>query len=150
MRRVLGIAAHQENLLHHHLFAMFDCEWTCKTRNLRGMGTSQSTIDEILSGLSDDSGVSARKMFGEYGLFLEGKMVALVCDDILFLKPTTAGLAYLGEHEMGSPYPGAKPCAILEERFLRKRGALEELLRRTCQELPAPKPKAPSKSKRPK
>jgi len=111
------------------------------------MSTSPSTIESILSGLSAEAGVTARKMFGEYGLFLDGKMVALVCDDILFVKPTTAGSAYLGDHESGSPYPGAKPCAIVEERFLLKRGALQELFKRTCAELPAPKPKAPAKPK---
>ena len=147
MRRVLGIAAHPENLLPPLLFAMSDCAPIGGTRNLEGMSTSPSTIDSILSGLSDDAGVTARKMFGEYGLFLDGKMVGLVCDDILFVKPTTSGLTYLGDHEEGSPYPGAKPCAIVEERFLLKRGALQELLSKTAAELPAPKPKASPKRK---
>lgn len=115
--------------------------------SLEEMSTSPSTIEAILSGLKDDAGVTARKMFGEYGLFLEGKMVALVCDDILYVKPTPSGLACLGDHEQGSPYPGAKPCAIVGEKFLLKRGALRELLVRTCQELPAPKPRSSSKSK---
>ena len=114
------------------------------------MATSVSTIEHILSHLGEESEVSARKMFGEYGLFLNEKMVALVCDDILYLKPTPSGLAYLGEHESGSPYPGAKPCAIVSERFLRKSGALEDLLRRTWKELPAPKPKPASKLPKPK
>lgn len=111
------------------------------------MATSPSTIDSILAVVSEGSGVSARKMFGEYGLFLDGKMVALVCDDILFVKPTTSGLDFLGEHELGAPYPGAKPCAIVSERFLLKRGALEKLLSKTAAELPAPKPKASAKRK---
>jgi TfoX/Sxy family transcriptional regulator of competence genes len=113
------------------------------------MATSPSTIDLLLSQLGEESGVSARKMFGEYGLFLDGKMVALVCDDILYLKPTTSGLAYLGDHEDAPPYPGAKPCAIVPERFLRRSGALEELLRRTWKELPVPRPKPASKPKKP-
>lgn len=113
------------------------------------MATSPSTIDQLLSQLGEESGVSARRMFGEYGLFLEGKMVALVCDDTVYLKPTPSGLAYLGDHEDAPPYPGAKPCAIVHERFLRRSGALEELLHRTWKELPAPKPKPASKPKKP-
>ncbi|RYD21729.1 MAG: response regulator, partial [Spirochaetia bacterium] len=31
---------------------------------------------------------------GEYGLYLDGRLVALVCDDQLFVKPTVAGRAY--------------------------------------------------------
>ena len=119
----------------------------CSEGSLGGMATSSTTIDSILAVTNPESGVSARKMFGEYGLFLEGKMVALVCDDILYLKPTPSGLAYLGEHELGSPYPGAKPCAIVGEKFLLKRGALQELLVRSWKELPAPKPRTPSKPK---
>ena len=34
-----------------------------------------------------------KRLFGEWGLWLDGKIVALVCDDQLLLKPTppTAG-----------------------------------------------------------
>jgi TfoX/Sxy family transcriptional regulator of competence genes len=34
-------------------------------------------------------------MFGEYGLYSSGKMVALVCDDALYVKPTAAGRAFI-------------------------------------------------------
>jgi TfoX/Sxy family transcriptional regulator of competence genes len=106
------------------------------------MSTSPSTIEGILSHLADDEAVTARKMFGEYGLFRDGKMVALVCDDILYVKPTPSGLALLGAHEEGPPYPGAKPCAIVTERFMQRSRKLDELLRLTAKELPAPRPKA--------
>jgi len=103
------------------------------------MSTSPSTVEQILSHLADDGAVTARKMFGEYGLFRDGKMVALVCDDILYVKPTASGLALLGEHEEGPPYPGAKPCAIVTERFMQRSRKLDELFRLTARELPAPK-----------
>ncbi len=106
------------------------------------MATSPSTIEHILSCLGDQSEVEARKMFGEYGLFLDGKMVALVCDDTLFVRPTPEAMDLLGDHEEESPYPGAKPYAVVEDRFLRRRGQLAELLRVTWNALPVPKPKA--------
>ena len=52
-------------------------------------------------------------MFGEYGIYCDGKMVAFVCDDQLFVKPTPAGRAYVGEVTEGAPYKGAKPCLVV-------------------------------------
>ena len=47
-------------------------------------------------------------MFGEYALYLDGKVVALVCDDQLFLKPTPGAQSALPDCPHGPPYPGAK------------------------------------------
>ena len=33
-------------------------------------------------------------MFGEYDVYADGKMIASVCDDQLFVKPTTSGRAH--------------------------------------------------------
>ncbi len=55
------------------------------------MATAQNTIDFLLDQLSGAGEVSAKKMFGEYCLYLAGKPVGLVCDDQLYLKPTKAG-----------------------------------------------------------
>ncbi len=69
------------------------------------MATKQSTIDYILDQLAAVPGVSARKMFGEYALYYMGKVVALVCDDTLFVKITDAGRAFVGkDHEEGFAY----------------------------------------------
>jgi hypothetical protein len=57
-----------------------------------GIGTVQFICDQ--AGLGKR--LAYRKMFGEYALYIDGKVVALVCDDQLFLKPTPEGLAYLG------------------------------------------------------
>ncbi len=39
----------------------------------------------------------ARKMFGEYALYVDGKVVALVCDDHLFVKLTEPGTKFVGD-----------------------------------------------------
>jgi len=57
------------------------------------MATQQSTVDYLLEQLRRAGSVSARKMFGEYALYRDGKLVALICDDQLYLKPTAAGRA---------------------------------------------------------
>ena len=101
------------------------------------MGSSQEFVDFVLQQFDEDCGVTARKMFGEYGLYSQDKMFALVCDDRLFIKPTEGGLALVGEPQEASPYPGAKPAWVIEER-LEDREWLSELARVTAQELPAP------------
>jgi len=57
------------------------------------MATSKEYIDYVLECLSHIEGISARKMFGEYGIYCGDKLFALVCDDQFFLKPTEAGKA---------------------------------------------------------
>ena len=73
------------------------------------MTTRADTVRYILdqAGLGDR--LTSRKMFGEYALYLDGKVVALVCDDQLHLKPTEAGRGSLGDVTLARPYPGAKP-----------------------------------------
>ena len=80
-------------------------------------------------------------MFGEYGLYLEGKLVALVCDDQVFIKPTIGRRAYYPDAGEAPPYPGAKPCLVINAERWDDREWLGELFRRTAAELPLPKPK---------
>ncbi len=106
------------------------------------MSTSAETITYILDQLTGLPDVSARKMFGEYALYCSGKVVALVCDDQLFVKITAPGKAFVGEaYEEGEAYPGAKPSMRISEELLEDRQWLCELIQRTAAALPVPKPK---------
>jgi TfoX/Sxy family transcriptional regulator of competence genes len=79
-------------------------------------------------------------MFGEYALYVDGKVTALVCDDQLFLKPTAEGRRFLGAVTEGAPYPGAKPYFLLSEE-LEDPERLAMVLDITAAALPKPKPK---------
>jgi TfoX/Sxy family transcriptional regulator of competence genes len=57
--------------------------------------------------------LSYRKMFGEFAVYLDGKVVGLICDDELFLKPTAECKAFLGEVTEAPPFPGAKNFYLL-------------------------------------
>ncbi|KVP54391.1 competence protein TfoX [Burkholderia ubonensis] len=105
------------------------------------MASSQNTVDFIVEQMAAAGAVSARKMFGEYGIYCDGKMVALVCDDRLFVKPTPDGKAFLGECEEGPPYPGAKPCFVISGERWDEREWLSRLIRITAAQLPPPKPR---------
>lgn len=105
------------------------------------MATDQNIIDFLLDQLSKLGGVSTKKMFGEYCLYLSGKPVGLVCDDQLFLKPTKAGTGLIAEVVEASPYPGAKPHLLITPDQWEDAEWLCELVRTTDRELPLPKPK---------
>ena len=77
-------------------------------------------------------------MFGEYGLFCDGKMVALICDDLLFIKPTLAGRSYLGVVIEKPPYKGAKPYFWISGDRWDDSDWLTELVRLSAAELPLP------------
>jgi TfoX/Sxy family transcriptional regulator of competence genes len=102
------------------------------------MASDQEFVDFILDQLAGAGEVSAKKMFGEYGIFFRGKMVALVCDNRFLVKPTEAGRAFIGEPVEAPPYPGAKPCFLIEDR-LEEGEWLCELVRLTEPQLPVPK-----------
>jgi len=110
------------------------------------MATDPRTIEHLLEQLSSIEGVSARKMFGEYGVFCGDKMVALVCKDELFVKPTEQGRALTPEAPSASPYTGAKPCLQISADLWDDADWLCELIKMTALDLPAPKPKRPRKS----
>jgi hypothetical protein len=72
-------------------------------------------------------------------------MVALVCDDQLYVKPTLGGRAFVGTCAEGVPYPGGKPCLLISGERWDDREWMVELLRITGRELPKPKKKTGSK-----
>jgi TfoX/Sxy family transcriptional regulator of competence genes len=102
------------------------------------MGTSMDTIASLLDRLRTLPGVRARKMFGEYALYLDDKVVALVCDDQLFVKITPAGRSLVGDLcEEAEAYPGARPSFLIDADEFGEAGRLCELIRVTAAALPA-------------
>ncbi len=105
------------------------------------MASQQSIVDDLLERLSSAGHVTARKMFGEYCIYLDEKPVALVCDDILYVKPTVAGRELAPNAAEGPPYPGAKSYLVIPEEEWIDRDRLCRLVRATFLELPPPKPR---------
>ena len=107
------------------------------------MSTKQSTVDFILDQLISTGGnISARKMFGEYALYCDSKVVGLICGDTLFIKITEEGKSFVGDsYQEGYPYPGAKPAMEIDDDRLEDLEWLSELVRITADTLPIPIPK---------
>ena len=111
------------------------------------MASDQEFVDYVCDQLRAVGGVSYRKMFGENALYCDGKVVALICDNQLFVKPTVAGrekIAELGPVVEGAPYPGAKPCILIDSQ-LDDQEWMADLIRMTAAALPLPKPRKPRK-----
>jgi TfoX/Sxy family transcriptional regulator of competence genes len=84
-------------------------------------------------------------MFGEYAIYCDGKVVALVCDDQLFVKQTAAGKAYAGAYEEAQPYKGAKPSLLISGDQVEDAAWLSTLIRVSAADMPMPKPKSKKK-----
>jgi len=110
------------------------------------MATQQRTVDYLLEQATGAGTVSAKPMFGEYGIYVDGKMIGSVCDDRLYVKPTTPGRAHAEPASDAPPYPGAKPHLLIEVDRWDDSEWLGELLRVTAAELPTPKPRKPKRS----
>ena len=78
-------------------------------------------------------------MFGEYGVYLDGKMIGSICDDQLYVKPTASGRLHADPVSEAPPYPGAKPHLLIEADRWDDAKWLGNLLRATAVELPIPK-----------
>jgi TfoX/Sxy family transcriptional regulator of competence genes len=104
------------------------------------MASQQQFVDYIIEQIDIPEQITFKKMFGEYGLYMDDKMFALVCDNQLFIKPTSSGRDYIGEVVEAAPYEGAKPCFLIEDK-MEDRAWLKKLVEITVKELPAPKPK---------
>lgn len=108
------------------------------------MATDLEFMEFLADQMAGAGEISYRKMFGEYAVYLGGKVVALVCDNQLFVKPTAAGRAYIGAPVEAPAYPGAKDSFLIEDAF-EDREWISELIRITARDLPAPKPKKPKR-----
>jgi len=106
------------------------------------MSSKQATVDYIIDQLAGAGDIRARKMFGEYALYYDGKVVALVCDDRLFVKITEPGREFAGDlYAEGFPYEGAKPYMIIHDELIDDREWLSGLVVITAEALSDPKTK---------
>lgn len=111
------------------------------------MASDLEYVEFITEQIDAECEMSFRKMFGEYALYSKSKVVALICDNQLFVKPTNAGKEYMGEFVEAPAYPGAKPSLLIEDR-IDDRQWLSKLILITEKALPKPKPRAKRKAKK--
>ena len=104
------------------------------------MASDEEFVKFLVEQMEGAGGIRYRKIFGEYAIYCDEKVAALVCDNKLFIKPTINGRAFIGEVVEAPPYPGARMSFLVEDKF-EDREWISELVRITADELPMPKPK---------
>lgn len=112
------------------------------------MASDLEFVEYVCDQISAAGRIAFRKMFGDYAIYCEGKVVALVCDNQLFVKPTAGGRALVERVVEASPFPGAKPYFLIGDR-LDDREWISTLVRVTEREIPAPKLKKPRPAGKP-
>ena len=79
------------------------------------MASDKSFVEFIVDQIEDAGLITYKKMFGEYAIYCDDKVVALICDNRLFVKPTEGGRAFIGNVVEAPAYPGAKLSFIITE-----------------------------------
>lgn len=110
------------------------------------MATDADFVDHVTDQVRLGARLTRRKMFGEYALYVDGKVVAFACDNSLFVKPSAAAGKLAPDLPQRPPYPGAKNYPVADE-LLDDPQMLRRLLLETATLMPLPKPKLPKKAK---
>ena len=108
------------------------------------MASSQDFAQYVADQCAGAGDITLKKMFGEYGIYCDGKIFGLICDDCLYIKPTDAVRPLLRTVELRPPYEGAKDYFLIAD--VDDSDYLAMLVRETCKVLPEPKPKKKKKS----
>jgi TfoX/Sxy family transcriptional regulator of competence genes len=101
------------------------------------MSSDKNFVEFIVDQMENAGLVTYRQMFGEYALYCDNKVVALVCDNKLFVKPTDGGRSFIGNVNEVPPYPRAKLYFLIDDK-LDDREWISNLIRITAKELPSP------------
>ena len=110
------------------------------------MASDLDFVEFVVDQMQHAGAITRRAMFGGHTLYCEGKVVALICDNQLFVKPTKAGKLFIGDVVEAPAYPGARLSFLIEEQ-LEDKEWISNLIRLTEKELPEPRPKKKSKKK---
>lgn len=105
------------------------------------MATRKGTATFILSGLGHPDRFAVKAMFGEFALYADGKPVAFICDDQLFVKIMPESIPLDGRCERAPAYPGSKDYYLVPEGIVTGDAKLAPMLLRMAEALPLPKAK---------
>ncbi len=85
--------------------------------------TDIAFITNLQATLAQLGDATVRSMMGEYLLYLNGKYVAVICDNTVFVKSNAKNADLVSTLTTRPPYQGAKPCYVVpmdDADFLRK------------------------------
>lgn len=108
------------------------------------MANDLGFIEFVVDQIDVSCDIRFRHMFGGCTLYSHDKVVALICDDQLFVKPTAAGRLFIGDVIEAPPYEGAKDSFLIGDQ-IEDSSWITELITLTEAELPKPRPRKKKK-----
>lgn len=103
------------------------------------MASKIEFVEFMADQLREAGTITYKKMFGEYGLYCNGKIFAVICDDQFYIKITETGQKLCPHLPEAPPYKGAKNYFLVED--VENREMLTKLVAATYAELPESRPK---------
>lgn len=76
------------------------------------MASKIEFVEFVTDQLREAGEITYRKMFGEYGLYCDGKIFAVICQDQLYIKITEAGRKICPALPEAPPYGGGRRIII--------------------------------------
>lgn len=84
-------------------------------------------------------GFSMKRMFGEYGIYLQGRVLGFLCDEQILLQDTPTARKLLPNAERKELFPGSKLFIIFSDEG--NYHLLQSVAQAMWEELPVPKPR---------
>lgn len=103
------------------------------------MASSFDFVKFVCEQIGGAGEISYKRMFGEYGIYCNGKIIGVICDNQFFVKKTNAGIMIYPGCEEASPYAGAKPHMLIDS--VDDQVLMARFISATYDELPEPRPK---------
>lgn len=80
-----------------------------------------------------------KRMFGEYGIYLQGRVLGFLCDEQILLQDTPTARKLLPNAERKELFPGSKLFIIFSDEG--NHHLLQSVAQAMWEELPVPKPR---------
>lgn len=104
------------------------------------MATDPDFIEYVCEQIRHAGHVTSRRMFGEYAVYVDGRVIGFACDNQLFIKPLPEARAFIGTPKEKPAYPGSKLYFLIDEK-LEDSAWMTQLARLTAAAAPPPKEK---------
>lgn len=103
------------------------------------MASNLEFVEYVCQQIGNAGVITYKKMFGEYGIYCDYKIIGLICDNQFFVKRTKKGEEVYPDCELASPYTNAKPHFVVEK--IDDQELMTKFIQATYNELPNPKRK---------
>ena len=103
------------------------------------MASSIDFVQYIADQCAEAGEITFKKMFGDYGIYCNGMIFGLVCDDKFYVKPTETVRDLLRVVDLRPPYEGAKDYFYIAD--VDDHEYISSLVRETVKALSQPKAK---------